>query len=136
MDYISQSKNTVAERVGEKKSRTLVTWGQKFGDQWLKGMRKLCLKNIFLGRPFLKSFLSLLPCWFCLLFFWLRGIWDLSSLTRDHACNLCTLRWTLNHWTTRKVPKGMRELWMVLEISYHWSTLINIHIINDTFHFV
>ena len=61
MDYISQSKNTVAERVGKKKSRTLVTWGQKFGDRWLKGMRKFCFKNIFLSRPFLKSFLSLLP---------------------------------------------------------------------------
>ena len=40
------------------------------------------------------------------LVFWPRGMWDLSSLTRDQTCTPCIGRWSLNHWTTREVPRG------------------------------
>ena len=33
-----------------------------------------------------------------------RGIWDLSSLTRDRTCIPCLGRWIHNHWTTWEVP--------------------------------
>ena len=41
---------------------------------------------------------------FYVLVFWPRGMWDLSSLTRDRTCTPCIGRWSLNHWTTREVP--------------------------------
>ena len=36
--------------------------------------------------------------------YWLHGMWDLSSPTRDQTCIPCIARWILNHWTTREVP--------------------------------
>ena len=36
--------------------------------------------------------------------FWLRGMWDLSSLTRDRTRTPCIGRRSLNHWTAREVP--------------------------------
>ena len=33
-----------------------------------------------------------------------RGMWDLSSSTRDQTHIPCIRRWVLNHWTTREVP--------------------------------
>ena len=36
-------------------------------------------------------------------FFWLQGMRDLSSPTREPACTPCSRR-SLNHWTTRKCP--------------------------------
>ena len=39
--------------------------------------------------------------------FWPRGMWHLSSLTRDQTHNPCTGRQSLNHWTTREVPVGL-----------------------------
>ena len=41
---------------------------------------------------------------FYVLVFWPRGMWDLSSPTRDRACTSYTGRQSLNHWTTREVP--------------------------------
>ena len=41
---------------------------------------------------------------FYLLVFWPRGMWDLSSLTRDQTCTPCIGRRSLNHWTAREVP--------------------------------
>ena len=42
---------------------------------------------------------------FCFwVFFSLRGMWDLSFLTRDRTCTPCIRRQSLNHWTTRQVP--------------------------------
>ena len=38
------------------------------------------------------------------LFFWLRGMFDLSSFTRDRSCTPCIGRQSLNHWTAREVP--------------------------------
>ena len=36
-------------------------------------------------------------------FFWPRGLWDLSSPTRDWTCTPCIGRWNLRLWTTREV---------------------------------
>ena len=33
-----------------------------------------------------------------------RGMWNLSSPTRDQAYIPCITRQILNHWTTREVP--------------------------------
>ena len=40
----------------------------------------------------------------CFGVFWPKGIWDLSSPTRDWTCTPCLGRWSFNHWTTREVP--------------------------------
>ena len=40
---------------------------------------------------------------FYVLAFWLWGMWDLSSPTRDWTQTPCTGRWSLNHWTAREV---------------------------------
>ena len=47
------------------------------------------------------------PIYFILFFSFLtalRGMWDLSSLTRNQTCVPCVGRWSLNQWTTREVP--------------------------------
>jgi len=41
----------------------------------------------------------------------LRGMWDLSSLTRDRTGVLCISRWILNHWTTREVSYLFYDWW-------------------------
>ena len=38
-------------------------------------------------------------------FFWLWGMWDFSSLTRDRIRTPCIGRLSLNHWTAREVPR-------------------------------
>ena len=64
------------------------------------------LKIFFLCGPFLKSSLNLLQYCFCFMFlvFWLRGMWDLSSPTRDWTCTPCAGSQSPNHGTTREVP--------------------------------
>ena len=53
--------------------------------------------------------------------FWLFGpeMWDLSSPARDHTCNPCTGRWSLDHWTTREVPCHL-----ILCFSFFWFLLL------------
>ena len=54
----------------------------------------------------LPSLLNLLQyCFYCfsVLFFWPRGLGDVSSLTRDGTCTPCVGRRSLNHWTTKAV---------------------------------
>ena len=41
---------------------------------------------------------------FYVLVFWPRGMWDLSSLTRDWTCPPCIGRRSLNCWTPKEVP--------------------------------
>ena len=38
--------------------------------------------------------------------FWLQGMWDLRSPTRDRTCTLCTGRWSPKHWAIREVPSN------------------------------
>ena len=42
---------------------------------------------------------------FYVLVFWPQGMWDLSSPTRDQTLTPCIGRPSLNHWTTREIPK-------------------------------
>ena len=42
---------------------------------------------------------------FYLLGFWLWGMCDLSSLTRDWTCAACAGRWSPNHWSAREVSR-------------------------------
>ena len=44
---------------------------------------------------------------FYVLVFWPRGLWHLSSLTRDRTHTPWIWRWSLNHWTTREVPSSV-----------------------------
>ena len=57
--------------------------------------------------------------------FWLQGMWDLGSLTRDWTYTPCVGRRCLNHWTAREIP------WLVVEEkedgrwSAYWKTQEN-----------
>ena len=57
--------------------------------------------------------------------FWLQGVWDLGSLTRDRTYTPCVGRRCLNHWTAREIP------WLVVEEkedgrwSAYWKTQEN-----------
>ena len=71
--------------------------------------------------PFLKSLLNLLQYCFCFMFcffFWLRGMWDLSSPMRNQT-TLLTLEGKLsNHWTTREVLVHF----ILKKQNRHWKT--------------
>ena len=47
----------------------------------------------------------MLQCCFCFYVFglWPRGMWALSSPTRNQPHTLCLERWSLNHWNSREV---------------------------------
>ena len=58
--------------------------------------------------PFLKSFIEFITILFlfsilCFLLFWLQGMWDLKSLTRNQTYTPCIGMQSLNHWTIREV---------------------------------
>ena len=68
----------------------------------------LFLDFFFFGQgPFFKSLLNLLTIFllpllfFSVLGFWPRGMWNLSSPTRDQTCIPCIGRQNLNHWTPK-----------------------------------
>ena len=63
--------------------------------------------KIFLMWTILKVFIEFVTILllFCVLVFWPRGMWDLSSPTRDQTCTPCIGRQSLNHWTAREVPE-------------------------------
>ena len=54
---------------------------------------------------------------FYVLVFWPRGMWDLSSLTRDWTCTPCIGRRSLNHWTAREVTRVSIsfKFWCILQ---------------------
>ena len=56
-------------------------------------------KDFFLMWTIFKVFIEFVTMWLLsyVLIFWLRGMWDLSSQTRDPACRLCIGRRSLNH---------------------------------------
>ena len=59
---------------------------------------------------------------------WTQGMWDLSFPTRDQTCKPCTGKWSLNHWTTRKVPLPISFLTHLLRTSSDsdfWKILIS-----------
>ena len=50
------------------------------------------------------EFITILLLFFYVLVFWTRGMWDLSSLTRDQTRTPSIGRRSLNRWTAREVP--------------------------------
>ena len=62
--------------------------------------------TIFIIIEFVIEFVTILLIFFYVLVFWLFGMWDLSSPTRDRTRTPCIGRQSLNHWTAREVPKG------------------------------
>ena len=50
-------------------------------------------------------------------FFGTWGIWDLSPVTRDQTCTSCIGRQSLNHWTTREVPR----MWLCCQLVEGWE---------------
>ena len=72
------------------------------------GMLKLKMSafyvKVFWCGQFLESIEFVALLLFYVLDFWLRGMWDLSSPTRDWTYAPCIERGSLNHWTTREVP--------------------------------
>ena len=51
------------------------------------------------------EFLTILLLFYVLVF-WLRGMWDLSSMARNQTLIPHTGRQSLKHWTARKVPQS------------------------------
>ena len=66
-----------------------------------------CFKDFFLRCTNLKVFIDFVTILllFYVLVFWPRGLWDLSSPTRDRTHTIYIGRQSLNYWTTREVPK-------------------------------
>ena len=62
-----------------------------------KGVLMWTINTVFI------EFVTILLLFFALVF-WPRGMWDLSSPTRDWTHTPCIGRWSLNHWTVREVP--------------------------------
>ena len=54
----------------------------------------------------------------------LRGIWDLSSLTRDWAHIPLTVRWSLNCWNTREGSSSYFYFWLMKS---NWSFKNKLH---------
>ena len=55
-------------------------------------------------KVFIEFFFTVLLLFYVLVF-WLRGMWDPRSLTRDRTDTLGIGRRSLNHWTAREVPR-------------------------------
>ena len=55
-------------------------------------------------------------------FYWPRGMWELSSPTRDWSHVPCIERQLLNHWTTREVPRVSLFLNFLLFKMHHTPT--------------
>ena len=76
-------------------------------DQHLPLQYIFFLNILFDVDHFKWSLLNLLQYWLYVLVvvcFWPWGMWNLSSLTKDRSRTLCVGRWSLNHWTTGKIP--------------------------------
>ena len=74
----------------------------------------LFFKDYFLCEPFSKFFywncynISSVLCFG----FWPWGMWDLSFPIRDRTCTPCIGKWSLNHWTTREIPRATHFKWL------------------------
>ena len=60
--------------------------------------------SFFLMWTTFKVFIEFVTILLLFWFFWPRGMWDLSSLTRDQTHTPCIGSRSLNHWTAREVP--------------------------------
>ena len=67
-----------------------------------KGPKLLQKKILTFKKSLFVEFVPVLFL-FYVLYFWLQGMWNLSSPTRDRTHTSCIRRWSLNHWTYREV---------------------------------
>ena len=87
----------------------------------------LFFKVFFLMWTIFKVFIEFVTILLLLyvLVFWPRGMWDLSSPTRDRTRTSCIGRRSLNHWTAREVPENSFvkevQLWVHVQ-EIHWFT--------------
>ena len=73
---------------------------------WDRPQRCHSTCSFFLKKYFFKvsvEFVTILLLFYVLVL-WPRGMWDLSSLTKDGTCTPCIGRGSLNHWTAREGP--------------------------------
>ena len=56
----------------------------------------------------------------CLFVFWQWGLWDLSSPTRDWTQAILVKAPSLNHWTTRKLPRTTDGGWRTCRLPLGW----------------
>ena len=76
---------------------------------------------------FLKSFLNSLQYYFYVLFFWPRGMWDLSSPTRDHTPTTC-----IGSRVVTTGPPG-KSLNATLDTIYQLpSIMVHAHLFSDS----
>ena len=68
---------------------------------------------------FIEYVITLLVLFFLLnpLVFWPRGMWNLSSPTRDGTCTPLIGRQSLNHWTPTKVSLSLK----LQEVNQHFQ---------------
>ena len=77
---------------------------------------------IFQLMSFFSYLLNLMLLLLYVFVFWLRGMCDPSSSTRDRICTLCIGRQCFNHWTTREVPNPC--CWPLIWLEFdHWLNL-------------
>ena len=69
---------------------------------------------------------------FYVLVFWPRGMWDLSSPTRDQTHTPCIGRRSLNNWTTREIPKYSFYLTPVDSFFCFFGSHCNMWVVNST----
>ena len=83
-----------------------------------KSLHLFFLIFFFWCGPFSRSLLNLLQYCFCFmfLFFWPKGMWDPSSLTRDQTHTPALEAWNLNHWTTREVSSNSWVTWVTTQL--------------------
>ena len=88
----------------ELKSRDGYTNRECVQDHWVVFFFKIFFLMWTIFKVFIE-FVTIKKFLFYVLVFWLQGMQDLSSWTRDQTLILCNGRQSLNHWTTREVPK-------------------------------
>ena len=77
---------------GEQEGTDQESWARgETSMSWTGQYRFLFFKRYFLMWAIFKVFIEFVTIilLFYTLFFWLRGIWDLGSLTRDQTCTPC-----------------------------------------------
>ena len=69
------------------------------------------------------EFVIILLLFFMFCFFWPRGTWYLSSLTRDWTRIPCIGRQSLNHWTAREITMWFLVKWLT-STSFYKNTIV------------
>ena len=68
----------------------------------------ISLQSKGLSKPYSKTEKKkkkLTKLFFFFSIFWLQGMWNLSSTTKDWTLSRALKAWHLNHWTAREIPK-------------------------------